>query len=65
MQKTAGKIILEARLRKGLTQVELANKTGIYANTIAKIERDVQKPKFSTLKKLAEALDLNLSDIPA
>lgn len=62
--KTIGQILREARAKKGLTQTKLANKTGIYWNTIAKIEGDKQKPKFSTIKKLAEELDIDIRKLP-
>ena len=64
-KKNSGHIIKSARLRVGLTQVELADKIGLHPNTIARIERDVQKPTFSTAKKLANALNLDIKEIPA
>ena len=63
--RTAGEIFKEARLKKSLTQVELAKKAGLYPNTYALIERGLQKPTFATVKKLAKALDIDISDIPA
>ena len=65
MAKTAAQIFKEARRQQGLTQVEVAKKAGIYPNTYALIERGLQKPTFSTVKKLAKALDIDISDIPA
>lgn len=64
-QKSAGQIIRNARRKKNLTQVQLAEKIGVHPNTIARIERGVQKPNFSTVKKLATALGINEKDIPA
>ena len=63
--KTAGQIFKDARLKKDLTQVELAKKAGVYPNTYSKIERDEQEPSFATAKKLAKVLDIDISDIPA
>ena len=63
--KTTGQLFKEARLKKGLTQVVVANKSGVYPNTYAKIERGEQEPSFATIKKLARVLDVNLEDIPA
>jgi transcriptional regulator with XRE-family HTH domain len=65
MSKSAAKIFKEARLKKGLTQIEVAKKSGIYPNTYAKIERGEQDPSFATAKKLAKTLDIDISDIPA
>ena len=65
MSKSAAQIFKEARLKKGMTQVEVAKKTGLHPNTYAKLERGPQKPEFPTVKKLAKALDLNIDDITA
>lgn len=65
MAKSAAQIFKESRRKLGLTQVEVATMAGIYPNTYALIERGLQKPQFSTVKKLAKALDLNIDDIPA
>ena len=62
--KTAGRIFKKARKDLGLTQVELADKIGVHPNTIARIERGVQKPTFATAKKLAKALNLDMKDLP-
>jgi transcriptional regulator with XRE-family HTH domain len=63
MKKT-GKYLKAARTLKGLTQLELADRTGLTDNTISRIENGSQNPTFETVKKIAKALDLNLSDIP-
>ena len=43
-----------------MTQKELAEKTGIYQADISKIERGLANPSVSTLKRLAEGLNMNL-----
>ena len=63
--KSAGHLFKEARLKKGLTQVEVAEKSGIHINTYTRVERGEQEPSFATIKKLANVLDVNLEDIPA
>lgn len=54
--------------RKGchMTQKELAEKTGINQADISKIETGNANPALSTLKKLAEGMDmvLNLEFVP-
>ncbi len=65
MSKAAGKLFKEARVRKGLTQLEVAAKAGIHPNTYPKIERGEQTPSFATAQKLAKVLNINISDIPA
>ncbi|MBQ7765240.1 MAG: helix-turn-helix transcriptional regulator [Lachnospiraceae bacterium] len=49
-----------ARETVGMTQKELAEKTGIYQADISKIERGLANPSVSTLKRLADGLNMNL-----
>lgn len=49
-----GALIHEARLEKGLTQEELADKVGTTKSYISKIENNIKEAKFSTLKKIVE-----------
>lgn len=49
-----GAMIHEARIEKGLTQEELAEKVGTTKSYISKIENDVKEVRFSTLKKIVE-----------
>jgi DNA-binding XRE family transcriptional regulator len=62
--KTIGAIFKQARLEKGLTQVEVAKKAGIHWNTVAKIEREEQKPEFATIKSIAKVLGIDISTLP-
>ena len=48
-----------ARTKRLLTQEELAAKAGVSAATVVNIERDNQEPQFRTIRKLAEALDVD------
>lgn len=55
-----GSLIKQARLEKGLTQEELAEKVGVKKSAVAKWENGrVSEIKRSNLKKLSEALGLN------
>ena len=47
----------------GVSQVELARRTGISNNTISKIERGVFGPAWDTVWKLAKGLGLSLGDL--
>lgn len=49
-----GAMIQEARLQKGLTQQELAQKAGTTKSYISKIENNVKEARFSTLQKIVE-----------
>ena len=46
--------------RKGITQKQLAEKTGIYQADISKIERGLSNPSISTLQRLAEGMGLQI-----
>ncbi len=49
-----GALIHEARLKKGLTQEELADKVGTTKSYISKIENNIKEVRLSTLKKIVE-----------
>ena len=52
--------LLLARESANITQKELAEKTGIYQADISKLERGMGNPSLSTLKRLADGLDMEL-----
>lgn len=52
--------LLQARKNKNITQMELANITGVHQADISKIERGVGNPSLATLKRLAEGLNMEL-----
>lgn len=49
-----------ARSKAGMTQKELAQKTGIYQADISRIERGLANPSLSTLKRLAAGMNASL-----
>ncbi len=49
-----GALIHEARLEKGLTQEQLAEKVGTTKSYISKIENNIKEVRLSTLKKIIE-----------
>ena len=51
---TSGTLIREARLRAGMSQVELARRSGKDRAQLARWERDVVQPSFETLTTKAE-----------
>lgn len=53
-------MIIDARIRKGLTQSELAKKVGTKQPSIARIERGESSPSISFLEKIAAALGMKL-----
>ena len=55
-----GKEIRKARIDKDLSQSDLEALTGIAFRHLSAIERGNIDPRWSTVLKLAQALDLNL-----
>ncbi len=49
-----GALLHEARLEKGLTQEELAEKVGTTKSYISKIENDIKEVRISTLQKIVK-----------
>ncbi len=61
-----GTLIHEARLEKGMTQEQLAEKIGTTKSYISKIENNIKEVRLSTLKKIIEIglggnLELNIN----
>lgn len=52
--------LTKARDIAGITQKELAERTGIYQADISKIERGIANPSLSTLKRLADGMGMEL-----
>lgn len=52
--------LTEARNRIGITQKQLAEKTGIYQADISKIERGLSNPSIATLQRLADGMGLQM-----
>lgn len=63
---TSGMLIREARLRAGLSQGELSERSGKDRAQIARWEHDVVQPSFETLRDLIRAcsFDLELALVP-
>lgn len=60
---TLGEKIRTSRVNAGLTQKELGDKLGIDSATIGKYERGKLNPKFETVKKIADALNIRPLDL--
>lgn len=63
MAKTLANILTEARHKQGLTQAQVAKKAGMNSNAYAKIERGESQSRPATLKKIARALEIDMSKI--
>lgn len=60
----AGRMLREARRRSQLTQRQLAGKSGIPQETIARIERGRADPRVNTLDRLLSACEFGLEVMP-
>ncbi len=49
-----GSLLHEARIEKGLTQAELAEKVGTTKSYISKIENNIKEVRLSTLQKIVQ-----------
>jgi len=52
-----GKNLRQLREDRLLTQAELADEAGIALSSLVRVENDQVDPRFSTIRKLARALD--------
>ncbi len=60
---TIGQRIKEARKNAGMTQKQLADMMGIPFQSVSQWERDLRKPKFETLEKIATVLGVNVTEL--
>ncbi len=60
----AGRTLLQARRRAGLSQRQLAAATGVAQPTIARIERGAEVPRVDTLDRLLRACGEALEALP-
>ena len=58
-----GNRIRELRKNKGVSQLELAYDMDMSMNTISGIELGKISPKIDTLKKIAQKLDIDISEL--
>jgi len=58
-----GARIREARRARAMTQLDLAQATGIRRPNVARLERGGNTPTLETLQRVAAALDLPLSEL--
>lgn len=59
-----GEAIRHHRKQRGLTQEELAERAGIAATSVVRLESgEVKAPRLSTLHKLSEALSINPTEL--
>ena len=52
-----------ARKRLGLTQEQVAERSGVHATEVSRIEAGKRDPQVSTLRKLAKAVESSPGDL--
>ena len=63
LKQQFGKRIKQLRRYKNLTQEQLAETCSLSADTISLIERGINAASFETLEKLANSLQVAVSDL--
>lgn len=53
------------RLAKGLSQEQLAEKTGLHPSEVSRLERAVREPRLGTIARLAHALGVSAAKLVA
>ena len=53
-----GKNLRAAREKLGLSQIEVAQRSGVEQGEVSRIERGIRDPQISTLRKLAAAVEM-------
>lgn len=61
--KTFGKRLKELRKKKGLTQLDIEVKCGLDRTDVSRIENGLKNIEFFTIVKIADALDIKLSEL--
>lgn len=56
---TIGKRLREARLKKGITQAEVAKRLGVTRSVIARYEKEINDPPSENISRLAEILGVS------
>ncbi len=60
---TFGENIKRIRKEKGMSQQDLGNKLGVTQQTVAQYEKIKETPKLETVRRIANALDIYISDL--
>lgn len=60
---TTGENIKRIRKNKGITQKQLAERLNTSQQNLAQYENDKRNPKFETLKKIANALEVYVGEL--
>ncbi len=62
-KETFGNMVAALRKKKGMTQLELAEKMGVTDKAVSKWERDLSFPDVNTIPKLAEFFNVTVDEL--
>jgi transcriptional regulator with XRE-family HTH domain len=62
-QVALGRAIRQARLERGLSQEELAHRSGLHPTWISHLESGRRNPSWGNIGKLCAALDMPVSEL--
>lgn len=62
LKKLFGRLVAAHRKRRGLTQAELAEATGLSPDMIARVETGTTGASFGSIERLAEALSVDAAE---
>ncbi len=54
---------MKRRQKKGMTQIELAERLGIEQHSLSRMEKGIIAPKMSRLQELADILECSVADL--
>jgi transcriptional regulator with XRE-family HTH domain len=60
-----GPVLKRLRTERGLSQEALAYQAGLTSGSLARIELGQASPEWSTVRRIAKALDVSLVDLAA
>lgn len=63
LSERLGKAVRRRRLRRGLSQEELAHLAGLHRTYISLLERGLRNPSLAVIWQIAEALDTSMASI--
>lgn len=58
-----GRNLRRARLDREMTQEEVAERSGVHATEVSRIESGKRDPQVSTVQRLAKAVGVSASDL--
>ena len=63
LRQAFARVLREARTAQGLSQEDLAIRTGFHRTYISQLERGIKSPTLDTLVRLGEVLQIRASDL--